>query len=118
MTRLLLAAAALVAVPMTAMPAPPENADPALAPFFRSLKQPGTSISCCDISDCRPVKTRFHGDSLQVFIPAKDFQQGIDDWVNVPPGKMLTPRENPTGEPIACWNKWIGVLCYLNGAGL
>ena len=29
---------------------PPPNADPALAPWFRSLLQPGTSISCCSVS--------------------------------------------------------------------
>src|SRR6516164_2028992 len=33
--------------------APPDNPDPALAPWFESLKQPGTGASCCSIADCR-----------------------------------------------------------------
>ena len=37
---------------------PPEGADPALRPWFESLKQPGTGVSCCSISDCRPVQYR------------------------------------------------------------
>lgn len=101
-----------------AVAAPPENADPTLAPFFHGLKQPDTGMSCCDVSDCRPVNIRVHENRLQVFIDRKSFSGGTDAWVDVPPEKMLKPRPNPTGQPIACWSELYGVMCFLNGAGL
>ncbi len=55
-------AALLAASPANA--APPENADPALAPWFQSLRQPETGMSCCDIADCRPTEYRTVGDLL------------------------------------------------------
>ena len=51
--------------------APPENADPNLAPWFESLKQPGSGVSCCSIADCRPVEYRLVADGpLRNYYPA------------------------------------------------
>ena len=38
--------------------APPEHADPAIAPWFKSLRQPQTNQPCCDVADCRTVEYR------------------------------------------------------------
>jgi hypothetical protein len=100
------------------MATPPENADPAMGPFFKSLKIPGTDISCCDTSDCRPVKIRVYGDKLQIFTDSNQFKYGTNEWVTVPPSRILEPRENLMGEPIACWTPYLGVMCFLNGAGM
>ena len=62
MTRLFVAAAALL---MTANAAaqPPPDADYKLAPWFQSLRQPGTGTSCCSIADCRTTDYRTSGDT-------------------------------------------------------
>src|SRR5215212_9154635 len=58
---------------------PPTNADPALRPWFESLKQPGTGVSCCSISDCRPVQYRLASDGYEALIDS--------GWVRVPEDK-------------------------------
>ena len=40
---------------------PPPDADMSLAPWFQSLKQPGTGMSCCSMADCRPADFRIQG---------------------------------------------------------
>lgn len=104
-------------VPFTALAAPPENADPALGPFYRSLRQPGTGILCCSESDCRTVKTRLHDGREEIFIDKNKFPGGDNTWVAVPDNRRLAPRDNPTGEPVACWTPGDGVLCFLRGVG-
>lgn len=108
----------LLYVSTMALAKAPPNPDPTLAPFFHGLKQPDTGMSCCSIADCRPVKIRVHENRLQVFIDKESFTDGPDQWVDVPPSKMLTPRPNPTGEPIACWSELYGIMCFLNGLGI
>lgn len=86
--------------------APPENADPALAPWFRSLAQPDTGISCCSIADCRPVDARITPDGWEIFHD--------DKWLPVPPAKILVGKQNPTGKPVACVLNG-QVLCFVPG---
>ena len=69
--------------------------DSPLRDWYRSLKQPGTGVSCCDISDCRPVEARTAGDHWQALIG--------DRWLDVPPEKVLKARDNPTGSAVACY---------------
>jgi hypothetical protein len=100
------AVAAAVVASFAAFGAPPENADPALAPWFRSLAQPGTGISCCSIADCRPVEARITPSGYEIHVK--------DKWVAVPPDKILHGKENPTGKPVACvLNDQI--LCFVPG---
>jgi hypothetical protein len=102
---LLIVTAGLV-VASVALGAPPENADPALAPWFRSLAQPGTGISCCSIADCRPVDARTTSSGYEIFVK--------DQWLAVPPEKVLQGKQNPTGKPVACvLNNQ--VLCFVPG---
>ena len=89
---------AAVLVCSAALGAPPENADPALAPWFRSLAQPGTGISCCSIADCRPVDARITPSGYEIFVK--------NEWLTVPPEKILRGKENPTGKPVACGRRW------------
>jgi hypothetical protein len=90
-----------------AVAAPPENADPALAPWFQSLHQPGTGISCCSIADCRPTEYRTIGDHYEALIE--------DRWTAVPPDKVLDRTDNPVGRAILCWRPSLGIMCFVRG---
>lgn len=98
--------AALMLIASAAVGAPPENADPTLAPWFRSLAQPGTGISCCSLADCRPVDARITPSGYQIHVK--------DEWLTVPPEKILRGKENPTGKPVACVLNG-QVLCFVPG---
>src|SRR5207249_12022767 len=84
---------------------PPPNADPALAPWFRSLVQPGTSISCCSISDCRATDYRIEGDHYEALIG--------EAWFVVPSDKVLQRTDNPTGRAVVCWTPQRGIVCFV-----
>ena len=93
MTRLLLTVALLF--PATAGAQPPADADPALGPWFRSLLVPGTSVSCCSVTDCRATEYRIEADHYEALIGGS--------WQVVPPDKILQRTDNPTGHAVVCW---------------
>ena len=95
--------------------APPEGADPAMAPWSHSLTQPDTNYPCCSISDCRPVKARILAGHHEAFIDKHSFGASAPDrWTWVPDENVLHGRMNPTGEPIACWYDGT-VFCFVDG---
>jgi len=96
--------------------APPAGADPALAPWFQSLGQPETGYPCCSIADCRPVQSRTTADHFEVFIDRKSFGADAPNaWVRVPAENILHRKDNPLGEPVACW--YINeVRCFVQGS--
>ncbi|MSO99671.1 MAG: hypothetical protein EXR07_01280 [Acetobacteraceae bacterium] len=100
----------------TVAAAPPERADPALAPWFKSLRQPQTNEPCCDMSDCRTVRYRIAGDHFQAFIGSQfpRWQNAPHAWVDVPNANVLRRRDNPVGEGIACWFRG-QVICFVEG---
>ena len=103
MRRLFFVAVLLLAAAVYADP--PPNADPALAPWFRSLLQPGTSISCCSITDCRATEYRIEGDHYAALIGEK--------WFVVPPDTILQRTDNPTGRAVVCWSPQRGIVCFV-----
>ena len=106
--------AGLYASPLLADP--PDGADPALAPWFRSLQQPGTHLPCCSLADCRTVQYRIVGDHFQAFI-GDDFPRWSNPphrWVDVPNENVLHRADNPTGEGVACWVQG-QVICFIEG---
>ena len=86
---------------------PPANADPALAPWFQSLQQPGTGMSCCSISDCRTTDYRTKGDHYEALIE--------DRWQGIPDDKVLQRTDNPTGRAVVCWTRTRGIMCFVRG---
>src|SRR5438552_100492 len=86
---------------------PPENADPALAPWFQSLQQPSTGASCCSISDCRPTEYRSDADHYEALVEGR--------WLLVPSDKVLQRTDNPTGRAIVCWTPVLGIMCFVRG---
>jgi hypothetical protein len=103
MTRLLLTAVLLF--PTIAGAQPPADADPALGPWFRSLLVPGTSISCCSVTDCRATEYRIRADHYEALIGGS--------WQVVPADKILQRTDNPTGHAVVCWTPQRGILCFV-----
>jgi hypothetical protein len=99
--------AGLFVAGLPALAAPPPDADPNLAPWFRGLHVPGTGTSCCSIADCRPVESRIVGDHYEVFVDGK--------WLRVPPDLILERADNPTGRAVVCWTPTAGILCFVRG---
>jgi hypothetical protein len=76
--------------------APPAHVDPALAPWFRSLANPVSGISCCAEFDGHILASddwRETRDGYQVQVA------GI--WHDVPAQAVLNHVENPTGGAVA-----------------
>jgi hypothetical protein len=98
--------------------APPANADPTLAPWFKSLRQPQTNLSCCDRSDCRAVRYRIVDGHFQAFIGEEfaRWQNPPHAWVDVPEDSVLHRMDNPTGEGVACW-AGAKIICFIEGTG-
>ena len=107
MIRSLVAAGAFVSLAAAAFGRPPPNADPALAPWFHSLMQPGTGISCCSEADCRRTDFRINGDHYEAMI------QGV--WQRVPNSSVLRRSDNPTGSAVVCWTPALGIMCFVRG---
>lgn len=105
--RLLLGIAAGLLVAGAAQARPPKNADPALAPWFHSLMQPGTGISCCSEADCRRTEFRINGDHYEAMIQGQ--------WQKVPAGAVLERADNPTGDAVVCWTPTLGIMCFVRG---
>lgn len=51
------------------------------ATWFKSLKQPDTGLSCCDISDCHPTKAEYRKGAWWAVVAGK--------WRQVPANKVL-----------------------------
>ncbi|MEA2775714.1 MAG: hypothetical protein QOF90_1120 [Acetobacteraceae bacterium] len=108
----------LTGSPITVRAAPPTDADPNLTPWFRSLRQPQTNLSCCDRSDCRTVRYRIVDGHFQAFIGGEfsRWQNPPYAWVDVPDNNVLHRHDNPTGEGVACW-AGAQVICFVEGTG-
>jgi len=113
MTRALVAL--LVVLAFAAWGAPPPDSDGRYRDWFRSLKQPGTDVSCCDLTDCRSVEYRITPDGYQALItPQTHGQLGVTEpmWVDVPVAKTL-PIFSQTGRAVACWTPHAGIICFV-----
>ena len=97
--------AAVLLTTASAVAAPPQDADPALAPWFRSLLQPGTAISCCSLADCRPTDYRIRANHYEALVGG--------NWLAVPPDKILQRTDNPIGRAIVCWTPQNGIMCFV-----
>jgi hypothetical protein len=98
-------AALFAGLAAAAIARPPPNANPAYAPWFRSLLQPGTNLSCCSIADCRTTEYRIRRDHYEALIGRR--------WLAVPPDKILQRTDNPTGRAIVCWTPQLGIMCFV-----
>jgi hypothetical protein len=97
MIRLMIVAAAVVALTMCAPPAFAH--DP-----YGSWKIPGTNTSCCDHRDCRPARARMDENERW---EAWDGQR----WIKVPPDRVLK-IPSPDGRSHLC-ELHGAVLCFV-----
>jgi hypothetical protein len=100
------AATAFLMLTPNLLAAPPENADPALASWYQSLRQPGTGISCCSVADCRSTEARISATA--------EYEALIDGtWLTVPSASILDRVDNPTGRAVVCYVPGRGILCFV-----
>jgi hypothetical protein len=104
-----------LALSLAAVAAPPDSPDPALAPWFESLKQPGTGASCCSIADCRTVEFRQDRDGYEVLIDGR-WKMSIPFWLRVPPNRIIDRTDNPTNRGVVCFTPEAGILCFVRPA--
>jgi hypothetical protein len=107
MKRFVMACAALGLFAGAAVARPPPNADMSLAPWFESLQQPGTGMSCCSIADCRQTDFRIQDGHYQALIEGQ--------WRVVPPQVVLERMDNPTGRAVVCYSPYRGIMCFIKG---
>jgi hypothetical protein len=102
---LVLTVTIMVAFVASAIAQPPPNSNPTLAPWYRSLLQPGTNLSCCSIADCRATEYRIEHNRYEVLIGKS--------WLVVPADKILQRTDNPTGRAVVCWTPQLGIMCFV-----
>ena len=107
-----IAIAAGLALCPVAIAAPPDNRNPALAPWFESLKQPGTGAPCCSIADCRTAEFRRDRDGYEVLIDGR-WKMSVPFWLRVPPNRIIDGIDNPTGRGVVCFAPEAGILCFV-----
>ena len=90
-----------------------EDVSPTTRQWFRDLRSPEGAF-CCDEADCLRTEAHLSDDHWQARAPD-------GRWIDIPPGRVITDRGNPVGEPVLCatwalssgsWN----VLCFVPGA--
>ena len=107
MPRILTVCAMLALLTAPAAARPPPGADMSLAPWFESLRQPGSGASCCSIADCRPTDFRILGGQYQTLVDG--------EWRAVPPDAVLQRMDNPTGRAVVCSTPCRRILCFIKG---
>lgn len=78
--------------------------------WYKSLKVPGTGVSCCDISDCRGLDS----DELRV----NEGRYEIlfrGEWRPVDENRVLSRPDNPTGGAVACISPGGFAYCLVPG---
>jgi hypothetical protein len=113
--RVLVKGGAMLAGAVLAGPAvgnPPENFNRALAPWFESLKQPGSGAPCCSIADCRTTEFRQDHDGYEVLIDQR-WKLSSSFWLRVPSNRIIDKTDNPTGGAVVCFTPEAGILCFV-----
>ena len=105
--RLAILALALISSPHQTRAEPPADADPALRPWFESLKRPGSGASCCSIADCRPVSYRLSADGYEALVGSI--------WISVPKNTVLRNQYNPLGRAVLCRSPVGTIFCFVPG---
>lgn len=98
----ILGISAAMSLAVSAIAAPPEHADPQLAPWFKSLSRPDIG-SCCDTADGRVTSSRVAGDHYEVLIDGRFPGVTTSTWEPVPAEAILKRVDNPTGGTVVFW---------------
>lgn len=93
----------LMARSALSLAAPPPDLVPnqVISDWFKSLRQPGTSLPCCSVSDCRRVDYRIADDGR--------YEVMLDGtWYRVPNRFVVRNEGNPVGKAVACYTTIFG----------
>lgn len=75
--------------------------------FFKSLTQPGSTASCCDLSDCRMVDSEWRDGQWWALAVVKG-------WIAVPADKVIRNKPNIMEKAILCTSPGDQTLyCFL-----
>ena len=74
------------------------------ASWFKSLKQPGTEISCCDISDCKRAEANWRNGQWHAVVEGK--------WTPIPPEKELD-KKSIDGDAYVCSSPTRRIYCFI-----
>jgi len=113
-------ATALVLFVSLASASPPLNADPKLAPWFESLKEPGSATGCCGVADCRITDWRIGKDGYEALVddkqwPSDGFNEVKTHWIKIPDSVVLH-KNNPTQGAVLCYNRYADeAYCFVPG---
>ena len=110
-----------------AAPPPGVSSDPATHEWFQSLQRPDMppGYPCCgEERDCRMVEYRIARDHYEAYVKRGDgpeaFPNGTNQWLAIPPEKVLKRTDNPTGKAVLCWNNIGGpggyVFCFVTAS--
>ncbi len=72
--------------------------------WFKSLTQPKTGLSCCDIADCHRTEADWHGGQWWAVVDEK--------WTPIPPEKELD-KQSIDGEAYVCSGPQRFVYCFV-----
>jgi hypothetical protein len=72
--------------------------------WFKSLKQPGTGYSCCDIADCRRTEADWHSGQWWADVGGA--------WTPIPHDKELT-KPSIDGDAYVCYSPTRQVYCFV-----
>jgi len=72
--------------------------------WFRSLKQPVTGMSCCDVSDCRRTEADWRGGQWWAKVQ--------DSWTPIPPDKQLQ-KLSIDGDAYVCSGPRGTIYCFI-----
>lgn len=83
--------------------------------WYKTLKQPGTGMSCCNDEDCRPTETRVVGDAVEVVIDG--------EWAAVPPEKIVKTPSPDLGSHVCAPKQKVSrskphIFCVIIGSGV
>lgn len=81
------------------------NAEENRGAWFKSLKQPGTGVSCCDISDCHRSDAQWRGNQWWTVIQGR--------WTPVPPEKELSNKPSIDGDAYVCSSQYPSSTPYI-----
>lgn len=74
--------------------------------WFRSLRVPGTKVSCCDESDCKRTKSRIGPAGYEAMAPD-------GRWISIPESAILRGKPNLAREPVLCLSPTQAVYCFV-----
>ena len=81
--------------------------------WYSGLMRPGTTTSCCNVSDCHRTEAEYRADGWWARIGRPVYRSNaagkpyVADWVlldfiHIPEDKILRQHDNPTGEVVIC----------------